>query len=901
MFRPFSQDRLDEFLRQFPVSAAGLDYLNRALAAPSRNVAGTTKNVVSSIPNPKMSMSTQSESKDGERPHILNYTFIESCIGFSTQPPTIELNYRGRNGRVVRGPYSPDCLVFDVGRGVVVEEWKPADERDKLDELYPGKYCRGADGHWGSDPIEAVLSPMGIGFALRFSDEIDSISHRNRQFLYTYLQPEAERTYLPHLEDITFRFASVPQRSLGDLIEEGADRDVIHWALATGRLHFDYGAVPLATQASAVQIFLHEATFKAWRLAVRPDGSRPVCQLVAVEQDLSAGDIFVLDGRRLTVRFIGNTSLIARAEDGSSITLNQEDLHEASRAGKLILPQRFTGPRMKSRFYTASPAALGRALHYAQVLQKLDQNDDLLAEDQYSAATIRRWRKKVREGLAKGFSPVESLIDEIDQRGFHGPHIDRTLSKDLDKGILEGLQDRLNKSKLTIYGDIEKAWKSAGRKMVAKSSFYERVKVLESPATVRSSQGHKVAYQIEPAHWILDRETPVHGEHAMAWLHLDSTLADVEIRSSLSGAILGRPWLTLAICGFTRRVMGFHLSFRPPSYVSSMMTLADVIRRTGRLPDAIIHDWGSEFKAKDFKECLMALFIERFVRPKSAPRFGSVIERMFGIATQQLIANIAGNTKARKNVRMLSPRADPSMHSGLWLLDLYLGLEEYCFGQYNSRKHPATLLSPDAKFDASLIEHGTRLHRLRRLEDVLPLILPNARGSVRALDSARGLFVNYRHYSNQLLTDRAMHGKSFLVKPCPFDPGLILAFAKGQWINCRNPLAPEMAMAPEIVRRCIYEEWSIEQQLVDAESDASRRKLIELLEKLNNRALENKEYWAEEQFRALLKTAVFPRPIYEAESPRQAARLNQMNISVGDAVQAALASPKLGQLIVANT
>ena len=267
---------------------------------------------MSNIPNPKMGMSTQSESKDGERPHILNYTFIDACLGFTTQLPTKELNYKGRNGRTVRTRYTPDCLVFDVERGIVVEEWKPAAERDKLDELYPGKYCLHSVGRWGSSAIEAVFRPMGIGFALRFSDEIDSISHRNRQFLYTYLQPEAERRYLPYLNDITALFASAPQRALGDLIEEGADRDAMHWALATGRLHFDFGATPLATQASAVQIFLHEATFKAWRIAVRPDGSRPVCQLAVIEQELSAGDVFVLDGKRLNVRFIGNTSLLSR-------------------------------------------------------------------------------------------------------------------------------------------------------------------------------------------------------------------------------------------------------------------------------------------------------------------------------------------------------------------------------------------------------------------------------------------------------------------------------------------------------------------------------------------------------------------------------------------------------------
>jgi putative transposase len=894
VFERFSPDRLDAFFRLFPVSSKGQNYISRALEAPSRNVAGTTHNLISNIPNPKMGMSTQGESKDGERPHVLKYTFDKQCLGFTTQPPPIEIYYKGRNGRTIRTQYTPDCLLFDLERGVVVEEWKPWQDRERLEELYPGKFCSRPDGTYGSECIEAVLHPMGIKFALRFSDEISSISHRNRQLLYTYLQPEAERRYLPQFQQLKSQFHATSQRAFGDLIEQGEDRDVLHWALAVGRLHFDSDLVCLADQAAIAQVFNDEATFKAWRIAIRPDGARPVCQVAVIDEQLRPGDSFLLDGRRLTAHYIGNTSVMARAEDGTSVVLQNQDMHAAVQAGTLVFPQKLTQAAKVSRFFTASSAALSRAVRSAEILGKIDKKLPLLAEEECSPATVRRWRKKVQEGLALGLSPVEALIDEIDQRGYSGPHIDRELSIELDKEIVHGLSDPMNKSKLTIYGDIEKKWKAAGKKMVALSCFYERAKKLSSPATVRASQGHKAAHQIEPAHWILNHHTPVHGDHTLEFVHLDSTLLDVEVRSSLSGAILGRPWLTLAVCAYSRRVMGFHLSFRPPSYVSSMATLADVIRRSGRLPQTVVHDWGSEFKAKDFKECLAALFIERWVRPKSAPRFGAVIERMFGTTTQQLIANIAGNTKARKQVRMLSPGSNPSRHSGLWLLDVYLGLEEFFFDIYNPRKHPATLLPPDAMFDSSLISHGFRPHRLRRLEDILPVICPYARGSTRMLDSARGLYVNYRHYSNPILADRALHKQDFQVKPNPFDPGQILTFVKGQWVTCRSPLASHIEIAPAVVKRCIHEEWSIEQQLVDKDSKEAREKLINLIEKLNARALENKAYWAEEEFRSLLKTAVFPS---DETTSIQPANVEKLTESMEHAVRAALASSGLGQLV----
>ena len=65
MFEPYSRERLESLLSEFPVTASGCAYIFDALAAPSRNVAGSTRNVVSHLPNPKMGFRTQSVSASG--------------------------------------------------------------------------------------------------------------------------------------------------------------------------------------------------------------------------------------------------------------------------------------------------------------------------------------------------------------------------------------------------------------------------------------------------------------------------------------------------------------------------------------------------------------------------------------------------------------------------------------------------------------------------------------------------------------------------------------------------------------------------------------------------------------------------------------------------------------------
>ena len=432
--------------------------------------------------------------------------------------------------------------------------------------------------------------------------------------------------------------------------------------------------------------------------------------------------------------------------------------------------------------------------------------------------------------------------------------------------------------------------------MVARSSFYERAKKLKSVKTVRESKGHKAAYQISPTYWMLDKATPVHCERSMQLVHFDSTLLDVELRSSISGEVLGRPWLSLAVCAHSRRVVGMFLSFKPPSYVSSMMLLADIVKRMGRLPDAIIHDWGSEFKAKDFKYALTALFITRHVRPKSAPRFGSILERMFGVATRELIDNIAGNTKLRKNVRQLSPQADPTIHSGLWLADIYQGLEDYFFGLYDTRKHSTTFRPPRSMYEASFIAHGARPHRLRTYEELLSVLMPTAKGRPRLIDPSRGVYVNYRYYGHPLLTNLHLAGTTAIVKPLPFDPGSVLLFMKGQWLVCRAGLHEDLRSAPEVVRRCLFEEWMLEQRLVEGSHEKSHRELRQLLDRLNQKALANKEVFRDREASELMASATFPN-VEAAGLSATSASLTRLNSMMTDAIAAAMKSASVGQLM----
>ena len=162
------------------------------------------------------------------------------------------------------------------------------------------------------------------------------------------------------------------------------------------------------------------------------------------------------------------------------------------------------------------------------------------------------------------------------------------------------------------------------------------------------------------------------------------------------------------------------------------------------------------------------------------------------------------------------------------------------------------------------------------------------------IDPSRGVYVNYRYYGHPLLASLALGGSTAVVKPLPFDPGSVLVFMKGQWLMCRAGMHEDLRGAPEVVRRCLFEEWTLEQRLVEQSHDGSREKLRELLERLNQKALENKEAFRDREARALMAPATFP--VAEA-SGKPSASLNKLETMMAEALAAALKSPSVGRLV----
>src|SRR5690606_33268782 len=142
------------------------------------------------------------------------------------------------------------------------------------------------------------------------------------------------------------------------------------------------------------------------------------------------------------------------------------------------------------------------------------------------------------------------------------------------------------------------------------------------------------------------------------------------------------------------RIVGLYLTFDPPSYRSNMMLMRDIVSRFNQLPQFIVVDNGADFRSQDFTHFLQLMGVHPRYRPKSRPRHGSVLERIFGHLHSAYVHNLAGNTKATKHVREITKKFLPSNLAEWCLAYLYYGLNYWAFTYYDTEVHSTLGVSP---------------------------------------------------------------------------------------------------------------------------------------------------------------------------------------------------------------
>ncbi|WP_156421021.1 DDE-type integrase/transposase/recombinase [Aureimonas sp. AU22] len=147
-----------------------------------------------------------------------------------------------------------------------------------------------------------------------------------------------------------------------------------------------------------------------------------------------------------------------------------------------------------------------------------------------------------------------------------------------------------------------------------------------------------------------------HDQVAGKDIEIDHCLLDVLVRDP-SRRVVGRPWLTVAMCRSTRMIVGCHLSFEQPSYASLQRCLIHAIwpKDLSGLklendwpcegtPDRATVDQGKEFYSASLKATETALKFQIVPLPGRMPWLKGTVERLFGTIGVQVIAWMPGKT-----------------------------------------------------------------------------------------------------------------------------------------------------------------------------------------------------------------------------------------------------------------
>lgn len=219
-----------------------------------------------------------------------------------------------------------------------------------------------------------------------------------------------------------------------------------------------------------------------------------------------------------------------------------------------------------------------------------------------------------------------------------------------------------------------------------------------------------------------------------------------------------------------------------------MMVLRICVRRLGRLPQMLVVDGGKEFRSRYFEALLNSYGCHKKYRPWAKPRYGSVIERLFGTANTTFVFNLLGNTQASKTARQMTKAVNPK-HQAVWQLpDLYDFLCEWAYEVYDQEMHPTLGQSPCEAWEQGLDLGGPREHRRIRYDDVFRVLtLPSSPRETALVYRNHGIQFHYLLYWNDVLASPGVVGTKVKLRFDPFDISHVYAFVHNHWVECITP------------------------------------------------------------------------------------------------------------------
>ncbi len=768
---PMAPAAFEQWCRARALAPSTCDYLSTLRRSlPARRVSSRGNAVSGTYPSRKMGFTIQFESQNPELWAIVMMDRDESVREFFEQPDTFKIRYLDKSGKKMQGHYyTPDFLVLRTD-SVCFEEWKHDTDLKRLAAQYPFRYQQQEDGSWRCPPAEEAIAPLGLTFRVRSSSELHATYNDNLFFLEDYFDTTLV-VPVPVQTAILQRIRETPGLPLSALASDGSGvrANDVYAMLALDLLYTDLYAAPLIQHGRV-------------RLYLSAEQARTYAHLLPT---------LLWDGRAFTLLNPGDTTTTLLPEKGTPIQLPSGFFFQLLDTGVITKLRAEedppVSPEVDRLMERASPEDQRQAVvRFEKVMAYLNGEKERYAG--VPPRTLHRWVARFREAEEQLGSGFVGLLSRKTAQGNRQPKAPSAPRELMDAFITEQFETPRHMPAASVYRAYEQECRKRNLTALSARAFYQRIKQRATPEQTEAREGARAAYPERPWFWELTDQTPRHGSRPFQVAHIDHTELDIQVRSSSTGDLLGKPWVTFMVDAYSRRLLAVYLTFDPPSYRSVMMVLRVCVQRFERLPQFVVVDGGREFHSVYFDSLLARYRCIKKTRPWAKPHFGSVCERLFKTTNDQFIYTLLGNTQAAKRARMLTRAVDPKHHA-LWMLpDLYTYLCEYAYQVYDQDEHSGIGMTPQAAYLWGLKQGGEREHRRIPYNDrFLKATCPTTTKGTAVVQAGSGVKINYFYYWNNAFRNPDVIKTAVPVRYDPFDISTAFAQVQGEWVTCRAP------------------------------------------------------------------------------------------------------------------
>jgi putative transposase len=767
---------------RLPLTAAGRNILDEMMSgAPVRQVQSRGGNVVTSFFSQKMSCEILTEAMSTEFPLGQEKERDSNVLGYWVQAYRFHLAYP-RNGKTVRTTHVPDYFSIEkFPARAVLEEVKTEQEWLRLSHQHPGWIVKEGD-RWRNPTLEAHFErEFGFEYRLRSSVEFPQRRVANYSALAAFYSPNASVLTDSSYAALRAEFADQSFVALKDLVGSGLTVDEVYKAIADGLVAFDLDHDDI-DDTQNVNVYRDQRALSMFRQVSDELASKVQTSMLS---SLVPGSRLVYDGTTYVVRIVGTNKATLVAEHGS-VELSLTEIVEMLRSERAVITD--GGEKLVS----TEPLEAIRPLTESQLesayrkLAAIRFAEDHPGESPVPLRTLQNWQKIQRDAGPYLGDQLRALAPKTRNCGNRTERLHPALVSAFSKTIAEHNSVRAPNG-ASSYREYCLLCLKAEQRPISRSAFYKKLKKVKS---IRKREGRRRAYQTDPIVAYLEYRINVHGTRPMQAVHIDHTPIDVELVDATGEISMRSAWLTLAMDAASRAVVGFVLSFEPPSYRSCMMVLRDIVRRLGRVPDMLVLDNGDAFHSNALlRVCSLYQIMLRY-RPPAQPRTGSVMERLFGTTTTELFNNLEGNKELLKHFRSVTKSVQPKNHAR-WTLPAMHGALDFFYSRlYGKENHPAHGEPPVQFFERRLTETGQRATRLVKYDrtfliETCPSVKPKG---TRKVDNQRGVKVGWVWYWCDAFRRPNEDKKSVPIRVDPWDPRHVYALVDDQWELCRSKL-----------------------------------------------------------------------------------------------------------------